>query len=81
VPGAGATTNELAAYNSYVRHLRTLATNLHDLRLTFRWPLLPTGQGGASRQLYRALVSGPITNDPPGSPFYFFQPRTFITGT
>ncbi|HEY5909704.1 MAG TPA: hypothetical protein VJA21_03770 [Verrucomicrobiae bacterium] len=80
-PAAGAGTNALTAYTNYLAYFRTYSNNLHDVRLTFRWPLLPTGQGGGNRQVYRTLVSGPLTNDLPGSPFYFFQPRTFVKGT
>jgi type II secretory pathway pseudopilin PulG len=65
-----------------------LQANLHDLRLTFRWPLLPGGAAGLGRQTFRTMVSGnlmPIQTDP--SPpaqgpwpmcLYFFQPRTFV---
>jgi type II secretory pathway pseudopilin PulG len=67
---------------------RNLNTNLHDVRLLFRWPLLPRGKIGNGRQVYRTLVSGTqiVTNDPTYSsstnvPLYFFQPRTFATRT
>ena len=64
-----------------------LQANLHDLRLTFRWPLLPNGDVGPERQVFRTMVAGQLqaTNDfgvPQygGVPRYlfFFQPRTYV---
>jgi type II secretory pathway pseudopilin PulG len=68
-----------------------LQSNLSELRLTFRWPLVdPRGKAGPSQQSYRCTVGGflQITNDPryvsgppiPGtwSALYFFQPRTYV---
>ncbi|HYG35123.1 MAG TPA: hypothetical protein VEC99_10085, partial [Clostridia bacterium] len=72
-------------------NLLSLQANMHDVRLTFRWPLLPTGETGPGRQVYRAIVSGQLlaTNDhgypargyPSGMTnfLFFFQPRTYIT--
>jgi type II secretory pathway pseudopilin PulG len=69
---------------------RNIQTNLHELRLIFRWPLLPNGDAGPSRQVFRTMVSGSLlqTNEPgfppPAQPgpaptrLYFFQPRTFV---
>jgi prepilin-type N-terminal cleavage/methylation domain-containing protein len=53
-----------------------LQTNLHDVRLLFRWPLLPTGEAGSGRQVYRAMVAGVLTNEP-GTPFFFIEPRMY----
>ena len=56
--------------------------NLHDLRLLFRWPLLPNGKTGNGRQAFRTQISGQVTNEPLGreftSPLYFFNPRTYV---
>ena len=81
-------TPEILLRSNYMRLVWNYETNLHDLRLTFRWPLLPSGDvaGNGSRQTYRTLVSGAIltTNDwYDGQPItnvnlYFFRPRTFI---
>jgi len=51
-----------------------LRANLHELRLTFRWPLLPNGNTGFGRQTFRTRVGGqwPATNV-----FYFFDPGTY----
>jgi len=55
-----------------------LANNLHDLRLTFRWPLTPRGTTGTGRQTFRTQVGGQLlrTNDY-GHTIFFFQPQTF----
>jgi type II secretory pathway pseudopilin PulG len=54
-----------------------LQNNLHELRLTFRWPLTK-GINAPGRQVFRTLVGGYLTNDPPGLPFFFFQPETYV---
>ncbi len=61
--------------NSYVNQL---GGNLHELRLTFLWPLRPNGKLGNGRQTYRALVAGEImrTNSF-GQPLYFYQSQSF----
>ena len=65
--------------NSYAGQL---AANLHELRLTFLWPLLPNGDTGSGRQTFRTMVGGQIyqTNDigvTPNQPLYFFQSQSF----
>jgi hypothetical protein len=57
-----------------------LAANLHELRLTFLWPLLPNGKTGNGRQTFRTMVAGQIvqTNVIPNQMLYFFQPQSFI---
>jgi type II secretory pathway pseudopilin PulG len=73
---------------AYSNVLRNLQANLHDVRLTFRWPLLPNGETGPNRQFFRTMVSGELvgTNTvgfergyPPGVTnfLYFFEPRTY----
>ena len=66
-----------------------LSNNLHELRLTFRWPLAK-GANARGRQVYRTLVGGSLqeTNEPgfrrsnPSLPspydLYFFQPQTYV---
>jgi hypothetical protein len=70
--------------SNYYRLVKNLETNLHDIRLTFRWPLHPNGEAGPSRQIYRTTVGGSVlwTNEPgfpnlPGYELYFFQPRAY----
>ena len=67
--------------SNYFILVKCYETNLHDVLLTFRWPILPNGKSGNGYQAYRTTVSGPLTNDPTNSPFYFFQPNTFFRGS
>jgi type II secretory pathway pseudopilin PulG len=68
----------------YAMVSRTLQTNLHDLRLVFRWPLFNNNTIGNGKQTYRTMVGGHLmqTNDfgyPNGiSNLYFFQPRNYV---
>lgn len=59
-----------------------LQANSHDLRLLFRWPLLPTGHTGNGRVTFRVFTGGQliVTNDfwQPQHPLYFFQPSTYV---
>lgn len=59
-----------------------LLANSHDLRLLFRWPLLPNGDAGNGRQIFRALTGGRLilTNNPALAipNLYFFQPSTYV---
>jgi type II secretory pathway pseudopilin PulG len=56
---------------------KNVHTNLYDVRLRFLWPLLPNGSYGNGRQTYRSMVSGYLTNDPAGQPFFHFESRAF----
>src|ERR1039458_967951 len=80
-----------AADTNYANVVNNLNANLHDVRLTFRWPLRSRGQLGLGGQAFRTLVGGYLqeTNEPgyyrsaPGlvpTPYdlYFFQPRTYV---
>lgn len=75
----------------YYEIAREYAANVHDVRLVFRWPLLPRGRTGTFRQVVRTTVSGPLQavvedayQNPPGQPqppeftLYFLRPRTFV---
>jgi type II secretory pathway pseudopilin PulG len=54
------------------------SANLHELRLTFLWPLLPNGKTGGGRQTFRTTVAGQIvTNIDAGQTLYFFQSQSF----
>jgi type II secretory pathway pseudopilin PulG len=61
--------------NSNLLLISNLQSNLHDLRLTFRWPLLPAGKIGNSKKSFRTMVSGALTNDVDG---YFFTPGIYF---
>ena len=57
-----------------------LAGNLRELRLTFLWPLLPSGVVGNGRQTFRTSVAGQLVhNNAFNNALYFFQPQTFTS--
>ena len=78
--------SDFIARVNYSNVVINLLSNLHDIRLTFRWPLLPNGNlpQNANRQIFRTMVAGElmVTNDhgfPVGlTNLYFFQPRTYV---
>lgn len=87
-PAISGNTNEIMARSNLMVVVKTMETNYHDLRLMFRWPVLPNGDAGPNRQFFRTAVSGALiqTNEPgfanqPHCTIYFFQPRTFFKGT
>ena len=55
---------------------RQLPQNNFDARLTFRWPLLPSGTTGPNRQQFRTLIAGELTFGP--SSLRYFQPQTYV---
>ena len=55
--------------------ISNLQSNLHDVRLTFRWPLLPGGKIGNNKKSFRTMVSGVLTNDVDG---YYFTPGVYF---
>jgi len=71
------------AYETNSAYGKNLQANLNEVRLVFRWPLLPNGTSGNGRQSYRSLVGGQLlkTNDfyQTRQPLYFFEPTTFVT--
>ncbi len=75
----GLATDEVAARSNYWMVARNLNANLRDVRLSFRWPILPSGKIGNGRQTFRTMVGGQLlqTNDT-GQTLYFFQPQTFV---
>jgi prepilin-type N-terminal cleavage/methylation domain-containing protein len=57
---------------------KQIVANLHELRLTFFWPIQPNGKVGTGRQSYRTLVAGQIvTNVVAGNYLYFYQSQSF----
>ena len=63
-----------------------LQTNSHNLRLTFRWPMLPTGDVGNGRATFRSLIGGQFFHvnyttsnyQPPNTvDLYFLQPPVY----
>jgi type II secretory pathway pseudopilin PulG len=57
-------------------YIDQLTANLHELRLTFLWPILPNGGIGTGRQTYRVTVPGQIVQDANPS-LYFYQSQSF----
>ena len=57
-----------------------LRTNLHEVRLNFRWPIVPGGVGN-NKQTFRTLVGGEMyeTNYAPGQSLFFFRPTIYST--
>jgi type II secretory pathway pseudopilin PulG len=70
---------QITSRSNYLKVAQNLEANLHDLRLTFRWPMIPGGLG-RGRQVFRTMVSGNLlrTNDSGGWPLYFFEPRNYV---
>ncbi|MGD1090174.1 MAG: hypothetical protein ABR955_15830, partial [Verrucomicrobiota bacterium] len=63
---------------NYSPYNQLLTANLHELRLTFLWPLLPSGNTGPGRQTYRSMVGGQITtNNDNGVTLYYLQSQSF----
>ena len=56
-----------------------VGNNLHELRLTFLWPQLPSGNlpASPSYQTFRATVAGQLAADPTNNNLHFYQPQTF----
>lgn len=57
--------------------------NLYELRLTFRWPLLPNGRTGRGFQRFSTRVSGALTGpfywrQQQQLQFYFFEPGVYV---
>ncbi len=81
-------TNTMAQHSNYWMTARNLQANLHDLRLTFRWPNLPGDKLGSGRQTYRTKVSGGIisSNQPDyvaklENTMFFYNYPSFIINT
>ena len=82
-------TNNYSITNFLSPYQKQLFYNLHDLRLTFLWPLLPNGNLGSGRQTFRTLVAGQLGRQPSLNPlnspmsvwyntnFYYYQSQWF----
>ncbi|TAK92773.1 MAG: hypothetical protein EPO07_19085 [Verrucomicrobia bacterium] len=63
---------------------KNLVNNLREVRLLFRWPLLPRGGTGNGREVYRAEFGGrklqindPDPLQPQPHPLWFFEPPAY----
>ena len=75
---ANLTSQEVFSRSNHWKVASNTHANLHDIRLLFRWPLLPRGGTGNGRQAFRAVVSGVMSNDVRNLPFYFLNPRAHV---
>ncbi|MEI9863664.1 MAG: type II secretion system protein, partial [Limisphaerales bacterium] len=79
-PGAG---DEPTFSSRWVRdnYPQEIGSNLHELRLTFLWPVRPNGRLGTGRQTYRALIAGQVEQvyqvGINQQPLYFYQSQSF----
>jgi type II secretory pathway pseudopilin PulG len=56
----------------------SLQANLNDLRLSFRWPVLPNSQLGPSFKIFRTIISGASSQVTTGPvPLTFITPLTY----
>jgi len=60
-----------------------LTANLHELRLTFLWPLLPNGGTGNGRHTFATTVAGQVVTNAVATNvsqlLYFFQQQSFTS--
>ena len=73
-------TNLLALPLNEQAYTRQLNANLHELRLTFAWPVRPNGkigQSGPCPQTQRTLIAGSIFATNAQQRLYFYQPQSF----
>jgi hypothetical protein len=69
----GSTNFETKVFND------NMANSLYELRLTFRWPLLPSGFVGQGKLTFRTLASGSLlVTNLSGQNCYFIKPSTFV---
>ncbi len=77
----------LARSNNF-RYFANLQGDLWDVRLVFRWPVLPSGSlGNSGRQVFRSVTAGPVqaflnplipaANQSPV--LFFVQPKAFVS--
>src|SRR5262249_53146809 len=61
--------------------VRLLQTNVSDIRLRFRWPVLPSGKVLDNNATFRAMANGMLTstndNGDVKKPLYFIQPSVY----
>jgi type II secretory pathway pseudopilin PulG len=78
---------QMIARTNLLHTVLTLRDNARDLRLVFRWPVLPNGQiPGYGLATFRAMTSGMLlkTNDPSAGsdqPMFFVRASSYINTT
>jgi type II secretory pathway pseudopilin PulG len=71
-----------SAHSNDMLVAQNMQGNLNQIRLRFRWPVLPNGGLGGGRQVYRTMASGTnlVVTGPPalaGLTTYFLQPQAY----
>jgi len=75
-------TNVLSApnYTYGTAYGQRLDESLRDLRMTFLWPVLPSGNLGSGRQTFRTAVAGRLSHEVTNFwDVYFYQPQSFFS--
>jgi type II secretory pathway pseudopilin PulG len=60
-------------------YFRTYETNVHELRLAFRWPLLPNNLLGSGRHSFRTLAGGSFVTETNGNQLLYFLQNPVYT--
>ncbi len=74
---------ERLSRSNFWQYAKNQQPNLYEMRLLFRWPLLPSGGVGNGRQIFRTTVASQMTATNVGTRFqptalYFFEPRSYV---
>jgi hypothetical protein len=89
---ASAVFDERVAATNLMRISSNLSNNLHNIKLTFRWPVQANGSAGNGRQVLRNMVGGMLvatneinypvpaysTGTPPYDQLYFFNAHSYV---
>lgn len=65
---------QIAARKAAWVQVKSREKNTSEIRLTFRWPLLPNGRTGPGRQIFRAIAAGDRSTN---GNLVFLQPHSF----
>ena len=73
------TEDERNVRSNLLAQARGQIDSLYEIRLTFRWPLLPNGRTGGNKQVFRSTVGGILTSNVPTKDLvlYYFQPKLY----
>jgi prepilin-type N-terminal cleavage/methylation domain-containing protein len=70
---------ELVQTNGFPRSFADqMSANLHELRLTFLYPLLPSGNVGSGLKTYRTLIAGQLALQQPSGGSIVYQPNLYV---
>jgi len=80
---SGLSTAERFSRSNFWQNAKNRQANLYEMRLLFRWPLLPNSSVGNGRQIFRTTVASQITETNVGprlapTTLYFFEPRSYV---